>query len=212
MLLCLTKSASSKMVYISRIVILSTSHWASGELNFCRLFALKLRYWSEAALGLDISGIGVKLRWDWTPQVLKWSWMGLDISGIGVKLRCDWTSQVLEWSCINSTHSTPILHNFALNFGVDLTYLALNFCVDLTFLALSLASILPKFNAFNANLTYFQVFFYRKINFFHCFDPYAAKVRNVKSEKIHFLVRFYSAKSNWDHFTISNFSSFFSKS
>ena len=41
-------------------------------------------------------------------------------------------------SYINSTHSTLILHNFALNFGVDLTYLALNFSVDLTYLALNL--------------------------------------------------------------------------
>ena len=54
---------------------------------------------------------------------------------------------------MNSTHSTLILHNFALNFGVDLTYLALNFSVDLTYLALNLALILNKFNAFNANPT-----------------------------------------------------------
>ena len=40
-------------------------------------------------------------------------------------------------SYINSTHSTPILHNFALNFGVDLTYLELNFSVDLTYLAMN---------------------------------------------------------------------------
>ena len=53
-------------------------------------------------------------------------------------------------SYINSTHSTLILHNFALIFGVDLTYLALNFSVDLTYLALNLALILHKFNAFNA--------------------------------------------------------------
>ena len=32
-----------------------------------------------------------------------------------------------------------ILHNFELNFGVDLTYLALNFSVDLKYLALKLA-------------------------------------------------------------------------
>ena len=42
-------------------------------------------------------------------------------------------------SYINSTHSTPILHTFALSFGVDLTYLALIFSVDLTYLALNLA-------------------------------------------------------------------------
>ena len=56
-------------------------------------------------------------------------------------------------SYIYSTHSTLILHNFALNFGVDLTYLALNFSVDLIYLALNLALIVHKFNAFNANLT-----------------------------------------------------------
>ena len=47
-------------------------------------------------------------------------------------------------SYINSTHSTLILYNFALNFGVDLTYLALNFGVDLTYLALN----------FSVDLTY----------------------------------------------------------
>ena len=49
-------------------------------------------------------------------------------------------------SYINSTHSTLILHNFALNFGVDLTYLALNFSVELTYLYLALN--------FSVDLTY----------------------------------------------------------
>ena len=65
-------------------------------------------------------------------------------------------------SYINSTHSTLILHNFVLKFGVDLTYLALNLSVDLTYLALNLALILHKFNAFNTNLTYFCVEFWRR--------------------------------------------------
>ena len=47
--------------------------------------------------------------------------------------------------------------------------------------------------------------------FFHCFTPYTAQVRKVKSAKNHFSVVFYSAKSISDHFTISNFSSFFKK-
>ena len=59
-------------------------------------------------------------------------------------------------------HSTLILHNFALNFGVDLTYLALNFSVDLTNLALNLALILHKFNTFNAFLTKFCVELWRR--------------------------------------------------
>ena len=46
---------------------------------------------------------------------------------------------------------------------------------------------------------------------FHCFEPYITKVRNMRSEKKSFLVLFKSAKSNSDHVTISNFSSFFQK-
>ena len=32
----------------------------------------------------------------------------------------------------------------------------------------------------------FQVFFSKNINFFHCFEPYTAKVRSMRSEKNHF--------------------------
>ena len=48
----------------------------------------------------------------------------------------------------------------------------------------------------------FFKFFFPTINF-HCFEPYTAKVRKVKSAKNNFLVLFYSAKSVSDHFTIS---------
>ena len=64
-------------------------------------------------------------------------------------------------------------------------------------------------NPFQTILRFQNFFdFFQKIIFFHCFEPYTAKMRNMKSEKNHLLVLFYSAKSNSDHFTISNFSSF----
>ena len=48
---------------------------------------------------------------------------------------------------------------FALNFGVDFTYLASFFSADLSYFALNLAEILHKLNAFNANPTYFALNF-----------------------------------------------------
>ena len=56
----------------------------------------------------------------------------------------------------------------------------------------------------------FEVFF-RKINFFYCFDPYTAQVRKEKSAKNHFFVLSYGAKTISDHFTISNFFQNFKK-
>ena len=53
--------------------------------------------------------------------------------------------------------------------------------------------------------------FFRKINFFYCFDPYTAQVRKVKSAENHFFVLFHSAKSISDPFTISEFFQVFFK-
>ena len=49
----------------------------------------------------------------------------------------------------------------------------------------------------------FQVFF-RKINFFYCFDPYTAQLRKMKSAKNKHLLS-YGEKTISDHFGNSNF-------
>ena len=56
----------------------------------------------------------------------------------------------------------------------------------------------------------FSKFFFRKINFL-LFRPICCKGEKREVREKSFLMLFYSAKFNWDRFTISNFSSFFQK-
>ena len=56
----------------------------------------------------------------------------------------------------------------------------------------------------------FSKFFFRKINFL-LFRPLCCKGEKREVREKSFSMLFYSAKFNWDHFTISNFSSFFQK-